>query len=88
MAKHAHTKLEIVFFICLWSIDPEAVKIAMPCFALFAYEADIRFGFDETTVLALLPNYNIYMQLSAASTTLVTTGRNALQKNSFIIKTY
>jgi neurofibromin 1 len=80
MAKHAHTKLEIVFFIYLWSIDPEAVKIAMSCFALFAYEADIRFGFDETAVLALLPNYNIYMELSAASTTLVTTGRNALQK--------
>jgi neurofibromin 1 len=72
--------LEIVFFIYLWSIDPEAVKIAMSCFALFAYEADIRFGFDETAVLALLPNYNIYMELSAASTTLVTTGRNALQK--------
>ncbi|CAF2935258.1 unnamed protein product [Rotaria sp. Silwood2] len=80
MAKHAHTKLEIVFFIYLWSIDPEAVKIAMSCFALFAYEADIRFGFDETAVLTLLPNYNIYMELSAASTTLVTTGRNALQK--------
>jgi neurofibromin 1 len=80
MAKHAHTKLEIVFFIYLWSIDPEAVKIAMSCFALFAYEADIRFGFDGTAVLAILPNYNIYMELSAASTTLVTTGRNALQK--------
>ena len=80
MAKHAHTKLEIVFFIYRWSIDPEAVKIAMSCFARFAYGADIRFGFDETTVLALLPNYNIYMELSAASTTLLTTGRNALQK--------
>ncbi|CAF4870671.1 unnamed protein product, partial [Rotaria socialis] len=80
MAKHAHTKLEIVFFIYLWSIDPEAVKIAMSCFALFAYEADIRFGFDEAAVLTILPNYNIYMELSTASTTLVTTGRNALQK--------
>ena len=80
MAKHAHTKLEIVFFIYLWSIDHEAVKIAMSCFALFACEADIRFGFDETAVLALLPNYNIYMELSSASTSLVTTGRNALQK--------
>ena len=80
IAKHAHTKLEIVFFIYLWSIDPEAVKIAMSCFALFAYEADIRFGFGETAVLALLPNYNIYMELSSASSTLVTTGRNALQK--------
>ncbi|CAF1287270.1 unnamed protein product [Adineta steineri] len=85
MAKHAHTKLEIVFFIYLWSIDPEAVKIAMSCFALFAYEADIRFGFDETAVLALLPNYNIYMELSAASTTLVTTGRNALQKKILLL---
>ena len=58
MAKHALTKLEIVFFIYLWSIEPEALKIAMSCFALFAYDADIRFGFDETAVLALLPNYN------------------------------
>ena len=80
MAKHAHTKLKIVFFIYLRSIDPEAVKIAMSCFVLFVYEADIRFGFHETRVLALLPNYNRYMELSAASTTLVTTGRNALQK--------
>ncbi|CAF4850476.1 unnamed protein product, partial [Rotaria socialis] len=55
-------------------------KIAMSCFALFAYEADIRFGFDEAAVLTILPNYNIYMELSTASTTLVTTGRNALQK--------
>ncbi len=52
----------------------------MSYFALFVYEADIRFGFDETAVLSLSPNYNIHMELSAASTTLVTTGRNALQK--------
>ena len=55
MAKHAHTKLRnCLFSFILWSIDPEAVKIAMSCFALFAYEADIRFGFDETAVLALI----------------------------------
>ena len=80
MAKHAHTKLEIVFFIYLWSIDPEAVKIAMSCFALFVHETEIRFNFDETAILTLLPNYNIYLELSATSTTLITTGRNALQK--------
>ncbi|CAF0862260.1 unnamed protein product [Didymodactylos carnosus] len=79
MAKHAHMKLEIVFFIYLWSVDIDAIKTAMSCFSLFCEEAEIRFGFDEMAVLQLLPNYNIYMELSHASNT-ITSGRNALQK--------
>ena len=56
----------------LWSIDMEAVPIAMSCFALLCEEADIRCGPDELTVTCLLPNYNVYMELAAASAVLTT----------------
>ena len=79
MAKHAQLKLEIVFFVYLWSIDVDAVKTAMSCFSLFCEEAEIRYGFEEMVILQLLPNYNIYLELSQASNT-ITSGRNAIQK--------
>ena len=79
MAKHAQLKLEIVFFVYLWSIDVDSVKTAMSCFSLFCAEAEIRFGFDEMAVRQLLPNYQVYLELSATSNT-ITSGRNALQK--------
>ena len=79
MAKHAQLKLEIVFFVYLWSIDVDAVKTAMSCFSLFCEEAEIRFGFDEMAVTQLLPNHNVYLELSSASNTNMS-GRNALQK--------
>ncbi|XP_041348224.1 neurofibromin-like isoform X2 [Gigantopelta aegis] len=75
----AHIKLEVVFFVYLWSIDMEAVLTAMSCFRLLCEEADIRCGADEMAVTQLLPNYNVYAELAAASTVL-TTGRAALQK--------
>lgn len=59
MAKHAQLKLEIVFFVYLWSVDVDAVKTAMSCFNLLCSEAEIRFGFDETAVRQLLPNYRV-----------------------------
>jgi hypothetical protein len=79
MAKHAQLKLEIVFFVYLWSIDVDAVKTAMSCFSLFCEEAEIRYGFDEMAVSQLLPNHNVYMELAATSNT-ITSGRNAIQK--------
>ncbi|RNA20784.1 neurofibromin isoform X2 [Brachionus plicatilis] len=79
MAKHAQLKLEIVFFVYLWSIDVDAVKTAMSCFSLFCEEAEIRFGFDEMAVTQLLPNHDVYLELAATSNT-ITSGRNALQK--------
>ena len=79
MAKHAQLKLEIVFFVYLWSVDVDAVKIAMSCFSLFCEEAEIRYGFDETAIKQLLPNRAVYLELAAASNT-ITSGRNALQK--------
>lgn len=79
MAKHAQLKLEIVFFVYLWSTDIDAVKTAMSCFSLFCEEAEIRYGFDESAVMQLLPNHVVYMELSECSNT-TATGRNALQK--------
>jgi neurofibromin 1 len=57
----------------------EAVPIAMSCFALLCEEADIRCGSDEMTISCLLPNYHVYLELAAASS-ILTTGRAALQK--------
>ncbi|XP_050410069.1 neurofibromin isoform X2 [Patella vulgata] len=75
----AHIKLEVVFFMYLWSFEIDAVLTAMSCFRLLCEEADIRCGSDEMAVTQLLPNYNVYSELAAASTVL-TTGRAALQK--------
>ena len=51
----------------------------MSCFHLLCEEADIRCGTDELAVTQILPNYNVYAELAAASTCL-TTGRAVLQK--------
>lgn len=79
MAKHAQLKLEIVFFLYLWSTDVDAVKIALSCFSLFCEEIEIRFGFDECSINQLYPNNNIYLELANVSNT-QSSGRNALQK--------
>ncbi|ESO97611.1 hypothetical protein LOTGIDRAFT_104331 [Lottia gigantea] len=75
----AHIKLEVVFFMYLWSFEIDAVLTAMSCFRLLCEEADIRCGADEMAVTQLLPNYNVYSELAATSTVLPT-GRAALQK--------
>ncbi|KAK6622690.1 hypothetical protein RUM43_008532 [Polyplax serrata] len=92
ICKQAHIKLEVVFFMYLWSIDMEAVLVAMSCFSLLCEEADIRSNSDEFTVTYLLPNYHVYQELAQASTVLTTAsgdsklfreyhnGRAALQK--------
>ncbi|XP_049859509.1 neurofibromin isoform X2 [Schistocerca gregaria] len=93
ICKQAHIKLEVVFFMYLWSIDIEAVLVAMSCFSLLCEEADIRCGSDEVTATSLLPNYHLYQELSQAATVLTTAsgesriyyreqnqGRAALQK--------
>lgn len=56
----------------LWSIDIEAVLTSMSCFRLLCDEADVRCGADEVAVTQILPNYNIYAELAAASTVLTT----------------
>ncbi|XP_077535309.1 neurofibromin 1 isoform X3 [Haemaphysalis longicornis] len=79
ICKQAHIKLEVVFFMYLWSVDIDAVLVAMSCFALLCEEADIRCGQDDLSVTYLLPNYHVYQELATASTVL-TTGRAVLQK--------
>uniref|UniRef100_T1J6E5 Neurofibromin n=1 Tax=Strigamia maritima TaxID=126957 RepID=T1J6E5_STRMM len=79
ICRQAHIKLEVVFFIYLWSIEIDAVLVAMSCFSLLCEEADICCGPDELTVTYWLPNYHVYHELAAAST-ILTTGRAALQK--------
>lgn len=87
ICKQAHIKLEVVLFMYLWSVDIECVLVAMSCFALLAEEADIRYGQDDLTATYLLPNYHVYFEL-ANSSTILTTGRAALQKriNSMLRK--
>ncbi|XP_058804864.1 neurofibromin [Phymastichus coffea] len=93
ICKQAHIKLEVVFFMYLWSIDMEAVLVAMSCFSLLCEEAEIRCGSDEVAVTCLLPNFHLYVELAQASTVLTTAsgesrfwyrdycfGRAALQK--------
>ncbi|XP_074600003.1 neurofibromin 1 isoform X2 [Brevipalpus obovatus] len=79
ICKQAHIKLEVVFFIYLWSIDIEAVLTSMSCFCSLCEEADIRCGQDDLTATYLTPNYNVYQELAQASH-ILTTGRAALQK--------
>ncbi|KAK0170129.1 hypothetical protein PV328_010729 [Microctonus aethiopoides] len=79
ICKQAHITLEVVFFMHLWSIDMEAVLVALSCFSLLCEEADIRCGSDEVAVTCLLPNYQLYIELAQTSTALIT-GRAALQK--------
>ncbi len=78
VAKQAHIKLEVVFFLYLWSIDMDAVLVSMSCFNLLCEEADIRCGSDDVTVTYLLPNYHVYQELATASTVL-TTGKGNLK---------
>nr|XP_023020941.1 neurofibromin isoform X3 [Leptinotarsa decemlineata] len=93
ICKQAHIKLEVVFFMYLWSTDMDAVLVAMSCFALLCQEAEIRCGSDEVTVTYLVPNYHVYQELAQASNVLTTAsgetrpcfpdhvnGRAALQK--------
>ncbi|KAH9376387.1 hypothetical protein HPB48_014676 [Haemaphysalis longicornis] len=72
ICKQAHIKLEVVFFMYLWSVDIDAVLVAMSCFALLCEEADIRCGQDDLSVTYLLPNYHVYQELATASTVLTT----------------
>lgn len=60
----------------LWSIDIEAVLVAMSCFSLLCEESDIRCGPEEMTVTQLLPNYHLFQELAQASTVL-TTGKHS-----------
>ncbi|XP_048487858.1 neurofibromin [Plutella xylostella] len=72
ICRQAHIKLEVVFFMCLWSIDTDVVLVAMSCFALLCQEADIRCGADELTAQCLLPNYQVFQEIAHTATVLTT----------------
>lgn len=94
ICRQAHIKLEVVFFMYLWSVDLDAVITSLSCFGLLCEEAETRCGSDELTVGFILPNYHLYQELAQASSTISTPntesrfcfyehtqGRIALQKN-------
>ena len=58
----------------LWSIDVEAVLVAMSCFALLCEEAEIRCGYDEVIVTSLLPNYHVFLELARTSSNMSIVG--------------
>ena len=71
ICRQAHIKLEVVFFMYLWSIDPEAVQVSMSCFSLLCEEADIRCrssgdgdgtGIAAASTMFLLPNYQVKLK--------------------------
>nr|XP_037875143.1 neurofibromin isoform X8 [Bombyx mori] len=76
ICKQAHIKLEVVFFMCLWSIDTDVVLVAMSCFALLCQEADIRCGADELTAHSLLPNYSVFQEIAHTSSVLTTANQD------------
>lgn len=64
ICRQAHIKLEVVFFMYLWSVDMDAVTTSLSCFGLLCEEADIRSGSDDLTVSLILPNYQLYQELA------------------------
>ncbi|XP_078599565.1 neurofibromin-like isoform X3 [Branchiostoma floridae x Branchiostoma japonicum] len=82
ICRQAHKKLEVVFFMYLWSSDMEAVLVAMSCFRYLCEEADIRSRVDDLSVEQVLPNYTVYSDFaSACNNNIVSMGRAALQKH-------
>uniref|UniRef100_A0A1I8HTR9 RING-type E3 ubiquitin transferase n=1 Tax=Macrostomum lignano TaxID=282301 RepID=A0A1I8HTR9_9PLAT len=80
LCRQALIKLEMVFFMYLWSLDIEAVLTAMSCFGLLCQEAELRSLYEDLNPLTLMPNYDIYLEIAHSSHTILTTGRAHLQK--------
>lgn len=70
ICRQANIKLEVVFFMYLWSVDLDAVITALSCFGLLCEEAEIRCGSDELTVGFILPNYHLYLELAQVTSTI------------------
>lgn len=75
ICKQARIKLEVVFIMYLWSLDIEAVIVAMTCLALLCEEAEIRCGYDDIAVTTLLPNYHVYVELAQKSASMPIIGK-------------
>lgn len=83
ICRQAHIKLEVVFFMYLWSVDLDAVITSLSCFGLLCEEAEIRCGSDELTVGFILPNYHLYQELSQATSTIKPPNANNSQESKF-----
>lgn len=83
ICRQAHIKLEVVFFMYLWSVDLDAVITSLSCFGLLCEEADIRSGSDELTVGGILPNYHLYQELSQATSTIKPPNANSSAESKF-----
>lgn len=70
ICRQAHIKLEVVFFMYLWSVDLDAVLTSLSCFGLLCEEADIRCGADELSVSYMMPNYHLYQELAQVASTI------------------
>lgn len=72
ICRQAHIKLEIVFFMYLWSVDLDAVITSLSCFGLLCEEAELRNSPEDLTLPQGMPNYHIFQELAQASNTIST----------------
>lgn len=83
ICRQAHIKLEVVFFMYLWSVDLDAVITSLSCFGLLCEEADIRCGADELSVSFMMPNYHIYQELAQVASTIKAPNSNSREDSKF-----
>ncbi|XP_037955193.1 neurofibromin isoform X2 [Teleopsis dalmanni] len=67
ICKQAHIKMEVVFFMYLWSVDLDAVLTSLSCIGLLCEEAEICCGPDDVNVNLIMPNIHIYQELTQLS---------------------
>lgn len=68
VCRESHIKLEVLFFVYLWSVDLEAVLTSLSCFGLLCEEVEIRNGSDECA--AMMPNFHLYQELANVASTI------------------
>lgn len=83
ICRQAHIKLEVVFFMYLWSVDLEAVVTSLSCFGLLCEEADIRCGADDIISTFIIPNYHLYQDLAQVASTIKAPNSNSREDSKF-----
>lgn len=83
ICRQAHIKLEVVFFMYLWSVDLDAVLTSLSCFGLLCEEADIRCGADELSVSFMMPNYHLYQELAQVASTIKAPNSTSREDSKF-----
>lgn len=64
ICRQARIKLEVVFFMYLWSVDLDAVLTSLSCFGLLCQESDILLTADDSATVLPVANYQIYQELT------------------------